>query len=316
MNRRDNRPTHPSRRAFIRLGAALAAMPLAAALPSRPAAAANKTSILTRPIPVSGEPLPLIGLGSWLTFDVGPSERGRARSADIMRAFFARGGDLIDSSPMYGSAEAVIGAGLQGLGPAPGLFAASKVWIMGRSLGIYQMQQSRALWQVPRFDLMQIHNMLNWRAHIETLKAWREQGRVRYIGVTTSHGRRHAKLEQALLAEDFDFVQFTYNIVDREAERRLLPLAREKGIAVIANRPFRRGALFERVRHKPLPSWAAEIDCQNWAQFFLKFIISHPAVSCAIPATSQLAHLHENMGAAYGRLSDTGQRARMAGLFS
>lgn len=316
MNPDDNRPTHPARRAFIRLGAGLAAMPLVPALPARSASAANHPAILTRPIPVSGEPLPLVGLGSWLTFDVGPNERARARSAEIMRAFFARGGGLIDSSPMYGSAEAVIGAGLQPLGPAPGLFAASKVWIMGRSLGVYQMEQSRALWQVPRFDLMQIHNMLNWRAHLETLKAWREQGRVRYIGLTTSHGRRHAKLEQALLAEDFDFVQLTYNIVDREAERRLLPLAREKGIAVIANRPFQRGALFEHVRHRPLPGWAREIDCANWAQFFLKFIVSHPAVTCAIPATSQLAHLHENMGAAYGRLPDAGLRVRMAGLFS
>lgn len=316
MNPDDNRPTHPARRAFIRLGAGLAAMPLVPALPARSASAANHPAILTRPIPVSGEPLPLVGLGSWLTFDVGPNERARARSAEIMRAFFARGGGLIDSSPMYGSAEAVIGAGLQRLGPAPSLFAASKVWIMGRSLGVYQMEQSRALWQVPRFDLMQIHNMLNWRAHLETLKAWREQGRVRYIGLTTSHGRRHAKLEQALLAEDFDFVQLTYNIVDREAERRLLPLAREKGIAVIANRPFQRGALFEHARHKPLPGWAREIDCANWAQFFLKFIVSHPAVTCAIPATSQLAHLHENMGAAYGRLPDAGLRVRMAGLFS
>ena len=302
---------HDNRRAFLRLGAGLAALPLARAAP-----AANNPAILTRPIPASGKPLPIIGLGSWLTFDVGLSERGRARSAEIIRAFLLRGGGLIDSSPMYGSAEAVIGASLQRLGPAPSLFAASKVWIVGRALGVYQMEQSRALWQAPRFDLMQIHNMLNWRAHIETLKAWRAQGRVRYIGITTSHGRRHARLEQALLAEDFDFVQLTYNIVDREAERRLLPLAKEKGIAVIANRPFQRGALFERVRQRPLPGWAAEIDCANWAQFFLKFIVSHPAVTSAIPATSQLAHLHENMGAAYGRLPDAGQRARMAALFS
>ena len=305
MNPDDNR------RAFLRLGAGLAALPLA-----RPAPGANNPAILTRPIPASGEPLPIIGLGSWLTFDVGLSEHGRARSAEIIRAFLLRGGGLIDSSPMYGSAEAVIGAALQRLGPAPGLFAASKVWIVGRALGVYQMEQSRALWQTPRFDLMQIHNMLNWRAHIETLKAWRAQGRVRYIGITTSHGRRHARLEQALLAEDFDFVQLTYNIVDREAERRLLPLAKEKGIAVIVNRPFQRGALFKRVRQRPLPGWAAEIDCANWAQFFLKFIVSHPAVTSAIPATSQLAHLHENMGAAYGRLPDAGQRARMAALFS
>lgn len=305
MNPDDNR------RAFLRLGVGLAALPLA-----RPAPGANNPAILTKPIPASGEPLPIIGLGSWLTFDVGRSARGRARSAEIIRAFLLRGGGLIDSSPMYGSAEAVIGAGLQGLGPAPGLFAASKVWIVGRALGVYQMEQSRALWQAPRFDLMQIHNMLNWRAHIKTLKAWRAQGRVRYIGITTSHGRRHARLEQALLAEDFDFVQLTYNVVDREAERRLLPLAKEKGIAVIANRPFQRGALFERVRQRPLPGWAAEIDCANWAQFFLKFIVSHPAVTAAIPATSQLAHLHENMGAAYGRLPDAGQRARMAALFS
>ena len=219
---------------------------------------------------------------------------------------------MIDSSPMYGSSEAVIGHCLEQIDDQRGLFAATKVWMIGQSLGASQMETSRRLWGVPRFDLMQIHNMLDWETHLETLKEWKAAGKIRYIGITTSHGRRHRALEQALRDDAFDFVQFTYNVVDREAERRLLPLAAERGIAVIVNRPFRRGALFDRFADRPLPGWAAEIDCANWAQVFLKFIVSHPAVTCAIPATSQPAHMVENMGAARGALPDAGLRARMA----
>ena len=307
--------SHFSRRQFLKSASGLALAPLLSATPLRFAMAAD-SSIMTRPIPVSGEPLPIIGLGSWITFDVGRNQDARNNSKNIMQAFFERGGGMIDSSPMYGSAEEVIGDSLQKLGGHPGLFSATKVWIIGHMMGIYQMRESQKLWKVPQIDLMQIHNMLDWRTHLKNLKEWKEAELIRYIGITTSHGRRHEKMEEALLEEDFDFVQFTYNVVDREAEQRLLPLAKEKGIAVIINRPFQRGALFDLVKNKPLPAWASEIDCENWAQFFLKFIVSHPAVTCAIPATSQLVHLHENMGAGSGRLPDKAMRARMAKLFS
>ena len=231
--------------------------------------------MMTRAIPASGEQLPVIGMGSWKTFAVGDDREDRARCVKILQTFFDRSGGMIDSSPMYGSSQEVIGYCLARIKDRPGLFSATKVWMIGKAFGISQMKKSETLWCVPGFDLMQIHNMLNWRTHLETLKAWKAEGRIRYIGITTSHGRRHAKLEKALQEETFDFVQFTYNVVDREAEQRLLPLAAERGTAVIINRPFQRGALFDLVEDKPLPAWAAEIDCVNWAQFFLKFIVSH-----------------------------------------
>jgi diketogulonate reductase-like aldo/keto reductase len=195
------------------------------------------------------------------------------------------------------------------------LFAATKVWTMTRTLGIQQMEASRQLWGVERFDLMQVHNLLDWETHLPTLIEWKVQGRVRYVGVTTSHGRRHDEIERIMRTQPIDFVQFTYNMADREAEERLLPLAAERGLAVIINRPLRRGALFDMVGRRPLPDWAGEIDCANWAQFFLKFIVSHPGVTCAIPATSRVDHMRENMGAAYGRLPDAGMRRRMVQYF-
>jgi diketogulonate reductase-like aldo/keto reductase len=182
-------------------------------------------------------------------------------------------------------------------------------------MGIWQMNASQRLWGVARFDLMQVHNLLDWETHLETLLAWKAEGRIRYIGVTTSHGRRHETLEEVMRTQPLDFVQFTYNLADREAEQRLLPLAAERGIAVIANRPFQGGALFDRVRDRPLPAWAADFDCVNYAQFFLKFIVSHPAVTCAIPATSKVEHMRENMGAAVGRLPDAQTRAHMHAYF-
>jgi aryl-alcohol dehydrogenase-like predicted oxidoreductase len=269
-----------------------------------------------RPIPSSGERLPVIGLGSWVTFNVGDDRRKRAERREVLQAFFDQGGRLIDSSPMYGSAQEVIGALLPQVRGRDALFAATKVWIVGGEMGVRQMQESQGLWGVERFDLMQIHNLLDWETHVETLKAWKAAGRVRYIGATTSHGRRHEEMERAMQREPFDFVQFTYNILDREAEQRLLPLARERGMAVIVNRPFRRGALFDRVQGRPLPPWAAEFECRNWAQFFLKFIVSHPAVTCAIPATSRVDHLLENMGAMRSPLPDAALRRRMADWFA
>lgn len=269
---------------------------------------------IQRTIPKSGASIPAIGMGSWLTFDVGEDERLRAERCEVLRTFFEHGGRLIDSSPMYGSSEAVIGHCLEQLNAEP--FAATKVWTYGRRIGIDQMEHSRRLWGVKGFDLMQVHNLLDWRSHLETLKAMKAQGQIRYIGITTSHGRRHRELEQLMAREEaLDFVQFTYNIADREAEQRLLPLATERKLAVIINRPFQGGRLFARVAGKPLPVWAAEIDCDNWAQFFLKFILSHPAVSCAIPATTRVDHMRQNMGALHGLLPDAAMRRRMVQVF-
>jgi diketogulonate reductase-like aldo/keto reductase len=280
-----------------------------------PVRAQGAPMVIEKRIPKSGESLPVIGMGTWITFDAGDDAGARARLRPVLQAFFDGGGMLIDSSPMYASAEEVLGALLPQVRRSRPLFAATKVWTPGKRMGAWQMNQSARLWGVERFDLMQIHNLLDWETHLETLKAWKAEGRIRYIGVTTSHGRRHETMEQVLRTQPVDFAQFTYNVADRQAEQRMLPLAAERGIAVIANRPFQGGALFDRVRAQPLPAWAAEFDCVNWAQFFLKFIVSHPAVTCAIPATSQVAHMRENMGAAIGRLPDAKTRARMLALF-
>lgn len=305
------RMTAVHRRRFL----ALAAAAVGCSLTPRWVGAQEPGPIL-RAIPASGERLPVIGLGSWITFNVGDDREKRAQRREVLQAFFDQGGRLIDSSPMYGSAQEVIGALLPQVRGHEALFGATKVWVVGQEAGVRQMQESAELWGVGRFDLMQIHNLLDWETHVETLKAWRAEGRVRYIGVTTSHGRRHPEMEQAMRRERFDFVQLTYNIVDREAEQRLLPLARERGMAVIVNRPFRRGALFDRVRGRPLPPWAGELGCRNWAQFFLKFIASHPAVTCAIPATTRVDHLLQNMGAARGPLPDDANRRRMSEWFA
>lgn len=280
------------------------------------AATATDNDAITRAIPSSGERIPVIGMGSWLTFDVAYDPGEREDRVEVLRTFFRHGGTVIDSSPMYGSSEETIGYCLERLDNTDRLFSATKVWTLGQRRGIRQMQRSQGLWDVDRFDLMQVHNLLELEKHLETLKAWKAEGKVRYIGVTTSHGRRHDKLAQIMESEPLDFVQFTYNVTDREAEQRLLPLAQDRGIAVLINRPFQRGALFDRVQDQPLPDWAGEIDCQNWAQFFLKFIVSHPAVTCAIPATSRVDHMQENMGAGYGRLPDQAMRREMVGYFS
>ena len=298
------------RRSFLQ---GLAGLGIALALGPGRANAARAP--LTRPIPSSGERIPLIGVGSWLTFDTGAGSGALERLQPVLQTFFDHGGRLIDSSPMYGTAERVIGELLGRVKGRESLFAASKVWIYGQALGRRQMEASRKLWGVPRFDLMQIHNMLDWEGHLEVLREMKREGRIRYIGITTSHGRRHDELLQAMQKTDFDFVQFTYGLHDRDAESRLLPLAAERRMAVIANRPFDGGALFGRVQGKPLPDWAAGIDCANWAQLFLKFVVSHPAVTCAIPATSNPAHMLENMGANFGRLPDAALRRRMAQHF-
>ena len=254
-------------------------------------------------------------MGTWQTFDVGRSSDVRSRLRSVLQVFFDRGGRLIDSSPMYGRSEGVVGELLPQITPRPRLIAATKVWIPGKRLGVIQMEESRKEWGVPRFDLIQVHNLLDWEAHLETLREMKAGGRVRYIGVTTSHGRRHDELERIMTRETLDFVQFTYNLDDRSAESRLLPIARERGIAVIINRPLDGGNLFDRVRGKPLPPWARDMGVQNWAQYFLKFIVSHPSVTVAIPATSQPPHMRENMGALVGTMPDERMRQRMRQYF-
>ena len=285
----------------------IAAMCAGAALPARAQQAAQD-----RAIPSGGERIPVVGLGTWITFDVGAqASPARAARDEILREFFAAGGRLVDSSPMYGSSEEVIGAEVARMREAP-LFSASKVWTVGALAGRRQMERSRQLWGVRRLDLMQVHNLLDWETHWPTLRAMKDEGRVRYIGMTTSHGRRHDDLERILRRERLDFVQLTYNLADRGAEQALLPLAAERGVAVIVNRPFDGGALFGARTARPLPGWAREIGCDSWAEAFLKWIAAHPAVTCAIPATSRLAHLRQNMRALAGPLPDEALRRRMA----
>lgn len=297
----------PDRRAVVAMIGAACGL---AGLPGTGLAASG--SAPKRTIKTTGDRIPVIGMGSWITFNVGKNRTLRQSRTEVLKTFFAQGGGLIDSSPMYGSSEEVIGYGLKRLGAQETLYSATKVWTSGRDAGIAQMRQSRTYWNGRAFDLMQIHNMLDWQTHYQTLEAWKAEGQIGAIGITTSHGRRPSDMERALTSKPFDVLQLTYNVIDREAEQRLLPLAAERGIGVIVNRPFQRGGLFDHVAGHALPDWAAEIDCRNWAQFFLKFVISHPAVTCAIPATSQVDHMAENMGAAHGQLPDRKMRDRMA----
>jgi diketogulonate reductase-like aldo/keto reductase len=275
-------------------------------------ARAQPRAILTRPIPSTGEALPVVGLGSWITFNVGGDTVARDACAEVIRNFVEGGGRMIDSSPMYGSSQEVIGYGLRKTALTARVFSADKVWTSS-ARGREQIEQSRRNWQVSRFDLAQVHNLLNWQEHLPTLFAMKAAGQIRYVGITTSEGRRHREVEELMSKHPLDFVQITYNPIDREAEERILPLARYRGMAVIVNRPFREGALTRALARQPLPPWAAEIDCTSWAQVALKFIVSHPAVTCAIPATTRVAHVRENMNAAYGRLPDASMRQRIVG---
>jgi len=302
-------PRRPSRRAVLASLAGLGAA--AAGLRPEALAAAAPGPKLMRAIPSTGEQIPAIGLGTWITFNVGEDRRLRDARAKVLEEFFARGGGMVDSSPMYGSSEAVIGHGLARIADKRALFSATKVWTMWQGTGQRQIADSRRLWGLQKFDLIQVHNLLRWEGHLETLRAEKAAGRIRYIGVSTSHGRRHDDLEEIMTKVPLDFVQFTYNVVDREVEQRLLPLAAERRLAVIINRPFQEGALIDRVMRHKLPEWAAEIDCKNWPQVLLKFVVAHPAVTCAIPATSRVDHLAENMGALHGTLPVEKMRARI-----
>lgn len=270
---------------------------------------------IRKAIPKTGEMLPVIGMGTSRTFDAIGNEKLLTSLQEVAQAFFDMGAGMIDSSPMYGSAQQVIGKLLPGVEKRANLFAATKVWVDGKEQGVKQMEISRQEWGIKSFDLMQIHNLIDWETHLETLKEMKSDGKIRYIGITTSHGRDHDELVEILTKHDFDFVQLSYNIGNRDVESPLLSIAQEKGIAVIVNRPYQRGGLFRQIKGKPLPSWAQDFDCTSWGQYFLKFVVSHPAVTCAIPATSKVKHMLDNMQAGRGRLPTKSQRIEMVRYF-
>jgi aryl-alcohol dehydrogenase-like predicted oxidoreductase len=268
--------------------------------------------MLTRTIPKSGEKLPVIGLGTWQTFDVGPSASDRENQKEVLKRFLASGARVIDSSPMYGRAETVVGDLLRELGEERTPFLATKVWTTGHDAGVAQMRDSLRKMGHGQLDLMQVHNLVDWRTHLPVLREWKSAGRIRYLGVTHYQLGAFDQLEKLIREEALDFVQLPYSIARRDAERRLLPAAAEHGTAVLVMEPFESGDLFRRVKGKALPPWAADFDCQSWAEFFLKFILGHPAVTCPIPATSNPHHLEDNLRAGTGRLPDDKTRARMA----
>jgi aryl-alcohol dehydrogenase-like predicted oxidoreductase len=300
-----SQPRLISRRELLRLA-------LSAGVIAFTGGAAMAASIIQRPIPRTGELLPVIGLGTWQTFDVGKSPSAREPLKAVLRDFVRLHGKVIDSSPMYGNSESVVGDLAAELGARQRLFLATKVWTSGRDAGIRQMDESFRRLRTEVMDLMQVHNLVDWRVHLDTLRDWKKQGKVRYVGVTHYTASAYDQLARVLETEDLDFVQLNYSIAERDAERRLLPLAADKRIAVLVNRPFAAGGLFSKLRGKQLPPWANEIGCASWAQFLLKFVISHPAVTCAIPATSKAQHLADNMGAGVGALPDSRMRERMA----
>jgi diketogulonate reductase-like aldo/keto reductase len=301
--------THLSRRSFIGLATT------AAACLTLPSMALSAGGPIRKPIPKTGEQLPVIGMGTSRTFETNGDSAMLAQLQKVTQTFFDLGGGMIDSSPMYGSAQAVLGQLLPKIEDKSSLFAATKVWIDGKREGIAQMEESRRLWGIERFDLMQIHNLVDWQTQLETLQRMKADGKIRYLGITTSHGRYHSQLQKILRQHDFDFLQLTYNIGNRDVEDALLPIAQDRGVAVIVNRPYQRGSLFRQVKGKSLPSWAQDIDCTSWGQFFLKFAVSHPAVTCAIPATTKVKHMRDNMQAGVGRLPTAEQRQAMLDYF-
>jgi diketogulonate reductase-like aldo/keto reductase len=267
--------------------------------------------MLMRAIPTSGEKMPVIGLGSWQVFDVDLRPENAKQLGDVLSLFVKLGGRVIDSSPMYGRSEQVIGTLAAKLGLTEKLFFATKVWTRGKQQGIESMERSMARFQTKRIDLMQVHNLVDLETQLATMREWRAHGRFRYIGITHSSTSAHPEVEKVLRKEKLDFLQINYSVMERDADQRLLPLAQDRQVAILANRPFGGGNLFSRVRAKPLPEWAAEFDCRSWAQFFLKWIVAHPAVTCAIPATGNPQHLEDNMQAGRGRLPDEAMRRRM-----
>jgi diketogulonate reductase-like aldo/keto reductase len=300
--------TRLSRRTWLKLAAALT---LGGTMP-----AARAADRIQRPIPKSGEAIPAVGLGTWQAFDVAGDAPETAQARAALKALVELGGRVIDSSPMYGSAETVTGQLADELGVKSKLFVATKVWTSGKQAGIRQMEDSMKKLRVERLDLMQVHNLVDAETHLATLREWRKAGRVRYLGVTHYHAGAHGDLEKTIRPGDLDFVQVNYSLAEPEAERRLLPAATASRTAVIVNRPFAEGAMFGRVKGKALPDWAKEIGCESWAQFFLKWILSHPAVTCVIPGTRNAKHVADNLGAASGALPDEAMRRKMAAYFA
>jgi diketogulonate reductase-like aldo/keto reductase len=293
----------------------LSATGAALILPGRMANAqthnSGKLPLITRSIPSSGEKLPVIGLGTWRVFDVGSSISERAPLEEVLRAFVQRGSRVIDSSPMYGRAEEVIGELATKLGIQSSLFLATKVWTTGKREGIESMERSFTRLRTKRIDLMQVHNLVDAKTHLATMREWKSAGRIRYIGVTHYEAGAFPAVEKILSEEKLDFLQINYSLMEREAEQRVLPLAQERGVAVIVNRPFGGGDLFDRARAQKLPDWAAEFDCKSWGQFFLKWIVANPVVTCAIPATAKVSHLEDDLLGGVGRLPDAKMRQRM-----
>lgn len=298
-----NKPLNPQRRAALQAAAAL----LLAMSDARSASAA----LITRPIPRSGERLPAIGLGTYETFNIPHDRLAQTELQAVLRRFIDLGGRVIDSSPMYGHAEAAVGTLTAALDAHKSLFIATKVWISGRAEGIRQMEESARLLQTRTIDLMQVHNLRDLKTHLPVLRDWKKSGRIRYLGITHYHAGAHAELEKLVKTGDFDFVQINYSLDEPEAEARLLPACADSGTAALINRPFSQAGLFSKVRGKALPPWCADLDCTSWAQFFLKWIISHAAVTCAIPGTRRVSHIEDNMAACRGRLPDAALRHRM-----
>ena len=276
----------------------------------------SKIGLLQRAVPSSGEKLPIIGLGTWQVFDVGSSAAEREPLEQVLARFVGLGGRIVDSSPMYGHAEEVIGDIAAKLHLRDALFLATKVWTTGKNEGIASMERSLARFQTKRINLMQVHNLVDARTHLASLRSWKEQGRIRYIGITHYTSSSYPEVAKLLRTEKIDFVQINYSLGERDAEKEILPLAQDRGVAVLVNRPFGGGELFAQVRQKTLPDWAAEFDCHSWAQFLLKWVIADPAVTCAIPATANLRHLEDNMQAGIGRLPDRKQRQRMVDIIA
>ena len=273
-------------------------------------------AIVERRIPKTGEAIPAIGLGTWQVFDVAGNAAEMAQAKETLKVFIELGGRVVDSSPMYGSSESVTGQLASELGVRAKLFVATKVWTSGKQAGIRQMEDSMKKLRVERLDLMQVHNLQDTDTHLATLRDWKAAGRVRYVGVTHYHSGAHADLERFVKRDDIDFIQVNYSIAEPEADRRLLRAAADSRVAVIVNRPFVTGEMFRQVKGKPLPDWAKEIGCASWAQFFLKWILAHPAVTCAIPATRNPAHLTDDLGAASGPLPDDATRRKMSAYFN
>lgn len=271
----------------------------------------KKEPIMKRVIPSTEEEIPVVGLGTWQTFDVSNSAEETDPLKEVLKVLIARGGTVVDSSPMYGRSEEVVGDLSTELELNGKLFLATKVWTTGKAEGIRQMNESFRLLRRSKIELMQIHNLMDWQTHIKTLRDWKEQGKIKYLGLTHYTASAHERLASIVEREPVDFIQVNFNILDRNAEKRLLPLARDKGVAVLINQPFESGSLFRKVKGKQLPAWTKEFDCNSWAQFFLKYILSHPAVTCVIPGTDKPQHMVDNTGAGYGRLPSPAQREAM-----